>query len=161
MTIGPQHRNNDFDDLYRECFGTLPHKGLDNSDPDRASDTLRDTLDTGSRRRPRPPCHEDPSSSSMAHSGSPARTTNGSSRYHKKSGGARYPSCRRCKKNPGHVGGRAPAPSCDEGPSRPARHHRPVVDGESIPTFSTTPSTGKGGTGRSTLHRSTRTWHGR
>ncbi len=45
VTIGPQHRNNDFDDLYRECFGTLPHKGLDNSDPDRASDTLRDTLE--------------------------------------------------------------------------------------------------------------------
>jgi len=45
MTIGPLHRNNDFDDLFRECFGTPPHKGLDNSDPDRAADTLRDTLE--------------------------------------------------------------------------------------------------------------------
>jgi len=45
VTIGPHHRNYDFDDLYRECFGTPPHKGLDNSDPDRASDTLRDTLE--------------------------------------------------------------------------------------------------------------------
>lgn len=45
VTIGPHHRNNDFDDLYRECFGTPPQKGLDNSDPDRASDTLRDTLE--------------------------------------------------------------------------------------------------------------------
>ena len=45
MTIGPQHHNQDFDDLYRECFGTPPHKGLDNSDPERASDTLRDTLE--------------------------------------------------------------------------------------------------------------------
>ena len=45
VTIGPHHRNNDFDDLYRECFGTPPQKGLDNSDPDRASDALRDTLE--------------------------------------------------------------------------------------------------------------------
>src|SRR5208337_3799720 len=45
VTIGPLHRNYDFDDLYRECFGIPPHKGLDNSDPDRAAEALRDTLE--------------------------------------------------------------------------------------------------------------------
>jgi hypothetical protein len=45
VTIGPGHRNHDFDDLYRECFGILPHKGLDNADPERASAILRDTLE--------------------------------------------------------------------------------------------------------------------
>ncbi len=45
VTIGPGHRNADFDELYRECFGALPHKGLDNADPERASAVLRDTLE--------------------------------------------------------------------------------------------------------------------
>ena len=45
VTIGPGHRNLDFDDLYHECYGIPPHKGLDNSDPERASAILRDTLE--------------------------------------------------------------------------------------------------------------------
>jgi hypothetical protein len=45
VTIGPGHRNTDFDELFRECFGDLPHKGLDNADPERASAVLRDTLE--------------------------------------------------------------------------------------------------------------------
>lgn len=45
VTIGPGHRNRDFDELYRECFGIAPHKGLDNADPERASAILRDTLE--------------------------------------------------------------------------------------------------------------------
>jgi hypothetical protein len=44
-TIGPGHRNLDFDALYEECFSIPPHKGLDNSDPERASAALRDTLE--------------------------------------------------------------------------------------------------------------------
>jgi hypothetical protein len=45
VTIGPGHRNTDFDELFRECFGALPHHGLDNADPERASAVLRDTLE--------------------------------------------------------------------------------------------------------------------
>ncbi|MGB7788455.1 DNA double-strand break repair nuclease NurA [Methanoregula sp.] len=45
VTIGPGHRNQDFDELFRECFGSPPKKGLDNSDPERASAILRDTLE--------------------------------------------------------------------------------------------------------------------
>jgi hypothetical protein len=45
VTIGPGHRNTDFDELYRDCFGTPPHKGLDNADHERASAVLRDTLE--------------------------------------------------------------------------------------------------------------------
>ncbi len=45
VTIGPGHRNHDFDELYLDCFGTPPHKGLDNADPERASAILRDTLE--------------------------------------------------------------------------------------------------------------------
>ena len=45
VTIGPGHRNQDFDELYEDCFGTPPHKGLDNADPERASAILRDTLE--------------------------------------------------------------------------------------------------------------------
>jgi hypothetical protein len=45
VTIGPGHRNTDFDELFAECFGSLPHKGLDNADPERASAVLRDTLE--------------------------------------------------------------------------------------------------------------------
>ena len=45
VTIGPGHRNRDFDELYHECFGIPPHKGLDNADPERASAILRDTLE--------------------------------------------------------------------------------------------------------------------
>jgi hypothetical protein len=45
VTIGPGHRNTDFDELFFECFGVLPHKGLDNADPERASAILRDTLE--------------------------------------------------------------------------------------------------------------------
>jgi hypothetical protein len=45
VTIGPGHRNLDFAALYEECFGVPPHKGLDNSDPERASAILRDTLE--------------------------------------------------------------------------------------------------------------------
>ncbi len=45
VTIGPGHRNRDFDELYLECFGIAPHKGLDNADPERASAILRDTLE--------------------------------------------------------------------------------------------------------------------
>ncbi len=45
VTIGPGHRNRDFDDLYQDCFGIPPHKGLDNADPERASAILRDTLE--------------------------------------------------------------------------------------------------------------------
>jgi hypothetical protein len=45
VTIGPGHRNHDFDELYQECFGIAPHKGLDNADPERASAILRDTLE--------------------------------------------------------------------------------------------------------------------
>jgi hypothetical protein len=45
VTIGPERHNRDFEDLFRECFGIPPHKGLDNSDPLRASDILRDTLE--------------------------------------------------------------------------------------------------------------------
>src|SRR5208337_2554960 len=45
VTIGPGHRNQDFDELFRECFGSPPKKGLDNADPERASGILRDTLE--------------------------------------------------------------------------------------------------------------------
>jgi len=45
VTIGPGHRNTDFDELFAECYGSLPHKGLDNADPERASAVLRDTLE--------------------------------------------------------------------------------------------------------------------
>ena len=45
VTIGPGHRNTDFDELFEECFGLPPHKGLDNADPERASAILRDTLE--------------------------------------------------------------------------------------------------------------------
>ncbi len=45
VTIGPGHRNLDFDEIYQDCFGILPHKGLDNADPERASAILRDTLE--------------------------------------------------------------------------------------------------------------------
>jgi hypothetical protein len=45
VTIGPGHRNTDFDELFRECFGSPPHKALDNADPERASAILRDTLE--------------------------------------------------------------------------------------------------------------------
>jgi len=45
VTIGPGHRNLDFDEMFEECFGIPPHKGLDNSDPERASGILRDTLE--------------------------------------------------------------------------------------------------------------------
>jgi hypothetical protein len=45
VTIGPGHRNRDFDELYQDCFGIPPHKGLDNADPERASAILRDTLE--------------------------------------------------------------------------------------------------------------------
>ena len=45
VTIGPGHRNLDFDEMYLDCFGIPPHKGLDNSDPERASGILRDTLE--------------------------------------------------------------------------------------------------------------------
>jgi hypothetical protein len=45
VTIGPGHRNHDFDEIYQECFGIAPHKGLDNADPERASAILRDTLE--------------------------------------------------------------------------------------------------------------------
>jgi hypothetical protein len=45
VSIGPGHRNHDFDELFRECFGAPPHKGLDNADPERASAVLRDTLE--------------------------------------------------------------------------------------------------------------------
>lgn len=45
VTIGPGHRNRDFDWLFAECFGGPPHKALDNADPERASAILRDTLE--------------------------------------------------------------------------------------------------------------------
>jgi hypothetical protein len=45
VTIGPGHRNQDFDEIYHDCFGTPPHKGLDNADPGRVSAILRDTLE--------------------------------------------------------------------------------------------------------------------
>lgn len=45
VTIGPGHRNRDFDEMYLDCFGAPPHKGLDNSDPERTSAILRDTLE--------------------------------------------------------------------------------------------------------------------
>jgi hypothetical protein len=45
VTIGPGHRNTDFDELFAECYGAMPHKGLDNADPERASAVLRDTLE--------------------------------------------------------------------------------------------------------------------
>ena len=45
VSIGPGHRNKDFDEIYLDCFGTPPHKGLDNADPERASAILRDTLE--------------------------------------------------------------------------------------------------------------------
>jgi hypothetical protein len=45
VTIGPGHRNRDFDELYQDCYSIPPHKGLDNADPERASAILRDTLE--------------------------------------------------------------------------------------------------------------------
>ncbi len=45
VSIGPGHRNLDFDELFHECYGAPPHKGLDNADPERASAVLRDTLE--------------------------------------------------------------------------------------------------------------------
>jgi hypothetical protein len=45
VTIGPGHRNTDFEELFNECFGSPPHKALDNADPERASAILRDTLE--------------------------------------------------------------------------------------------------------------------
>ncbi len=45
VTIGPGHRNEDFDFLYEECFSSPPKKALDNADPERASGVLRDTLE--------------------------------------------------------------------------------------------------------------------
>ncbi|MDD1701321.1 MAG: DNA double-strand break repair nuclease NurA [Methanoregula sp.] len=45
VTIGPGHKNQDFAEMYLDCFGAPPHKGLDNADPERASAILRDTLE--------------------------------------------------------------------------------------------------------------------
>ena len=45
VTIGPGHKNADFDELFEECFPGLMHKGLDNADQEKASDALRDTLE--------------------------------------------------------------------------------------------------------------------
>jgi hypothetical protein len=45
VTIGPGHRNHDFDEIYEDCFGIPPKKGLDNADAGRASAILRDTLE--------------------------------------------------------------------------------------------------------------------
>jgi len=45
VSIGPGHRNQDFDELFYECYGAPPHRGLDNADPERASAILRDTLE--------------------------------------------------------------------------------------------------------------------
>ena len=45
VTIGPGHKNTDFDEIYEACFGVPPHKGLDNSIPERAVEILRDTLE--------------------------------------------------------------------------------------------------------------------
>lgn len=45
VSIGPGHRNQDFDELFYECYGVPPHRGLDNADPERASAILRDTLE--------------------------------------------------------------------------------------------------------------------
>jgi hypothetical protein len=45
VTIGPGHKNQDFADMYRDCFGVPPGRGLDNADPERASSILRDTLE--------------------------------------------------------------------------------------------------------------------
>jgi hypothetical protein len=45
VSIGPGHRNQDFDELFFECYGAPPHRGLDNADPERASAILRDTLE--------------------------------------------------------------------------------------------------------------------
>jgi hypothetical protein len=45
VSIGPGHRNQDFDELFFECYGVPPHRGLDNADPERASAILRDTLE--------------------------------------------------------------------------------------------------------------------
>ncbi|WP_321507450.1 DNA double-strand break repair nuclease NurA [uncultured Methanoregula sp.] len=45
VTIGPGHRNLDFPVMFEECFGVPPHKGLDNSDLEKAVNALRDTLE--------------------------------------------------------------------------------------------------------------------
>jgi hypothetical protein len=45
VTIGPGHKNHDFDTLFEECFPGLTHKGLDNADLEKASASLRDTLE--------------------------------------------------------------------------------------------------------------------
>jgi hypothetical protein len=45
VTIGPGHKNHDFDDLFEECFPGQMHKGLDNAEPEKASGALRDTLE--------------------------------------------------------------------------------------------------------------------
>ena len=45
VSIGPGHRNQDFDELFFECYSVPPHRGLDNADPERASAILRDTLE--------------------------------------------------------------------------------------------------------------------
>ena len=45
VTIGPGHRNTDFDGMFEECFGMPPQRGLDNSVPERAVEILRDTLE--------------------------------------------------------------------------------------------------------------------
>jgi len=45
VTIGPGHKNSDFNELFEECFPGLMHKGLDNADQEKASDAFRDTLE--------------------------------------------------------------------------------------------------------------------
>jgi len=47
VTIGPEHENEDYPILMKECFGIVPAKGLKNKDVLRVSAVLRDTLEYG------------------------------------------------------------------------------------------------------------------
>ena len=74
---GPATKTRTLTKCSQACFGIPPHKGLDNSDPERASAILRDTLEYWVTLADRTnPARQTPSSSSTGHYGSPARTMN-------------------------------------------------------------------------------------
>ncbi len=161
VTIGPGHRNHDFDELYYECFGIPPHKGLDNADPERASAILRDTLDTGSLSRPQKPCRKAHSCSLTGHCGYPARTTNRSSMILSIMPGNTDFSSLQSQNAPGQPGAAGTRSSPQSGDL--LHHSVSTAPGglRSMNTSLTIPSTTREGTGRSISLRSTRSWHGR
>ena len=157
VTIGPGHRNTDFDELFAECFGALPHKGLDNADPERASAILRDTLEYWVAQKTAADASRQVRSCSLTgRSGSPARTMSRCSRGssdRSRNAGCSSPPWQNGPGQPGAGGTRSSrrSPGSWRSTGSPARGGR-----RSTRTSSTTPSTGRDGTGRSSWPRSTR-----